>query len=202
MDHLRRYPEDLVPRSDGGFSLRAHEFWDYPSARSFAVVFLPKHGSRKGGIGKSGPFDVLVLYNLRNPGNSKYIETETRDMHDVIVHEMIHYLDPGRGKSKGTASRFDTGKLSAKQYYNDPGEWNAFWQEGAASLERMIRSGFGKIPRMREQMFGKGSFNDLLDRAHRHWDVTFLQNLNKKTRRKFEKRLYQLWKEMKDNGLL
>jgi len=202
LSYLKKYPDELVPRRDGGFSVHAAEFWDHPLRKHFGVVFMPKRGSVQGGMGRAGNTDVLVLYNLIAPGNRKHLYTRTTSLHDVVIHEMVHFLDPGSKYKEGTAKKYDAGQLDAKAYFNDAGEWNAFWQEGAAKLERLIKTDLVKNPKAVTHFFGDGSLRALQDRVNRFWDVMFLQSMNKKTRRKFDKRLAQLWLNLKKKGLL
>ena len=199
---LEKHQEELVPRSDGGFSVHAMNFWRSPDARNFGVVWFPKRGSVNGGIGKAGRHDVLVLYNLKGPGDKTAIDTRTSSMRDVIIHEMAHYLDPGAGKGVETAKLRDMGKLSAQKYYNDPSEWNAFWQEGAAKFERMLVNRMKDHPKYRDMFFGDGSLRAILDRVHKFWEPTYLHNMRRRTRRRFDKRLYQLWQAARDRGEL
>ncbi len=206
-DHLYRFLEtrsdELVPRRDGGFSVHAMEFWRRnPLARNLGVVFTPSQmalgGQLTGGIGKAGKADVLVFPIMRGPGDSAHLDTRLQRSH--VVHEMIHLLDPGYSKMSGAARR---GQITRKTYFNLPGEWNAFWQEGAAQAERLIRNPvFVRRPEARVQFFGDGSLSAFRKGVEKIWDKAFLENMSAKTARKFDKRLAQLWKQFKKEKLL
>jgi hypothetical protein len=102
---------------------------------------------------------------------------------------MIHYFDPGRGKGK------DVDLTMASAYYNHPSEWNAFWQEGASSVEGMANNPMLHAADRWKKVFGDGSFKEFKEKMLRMkvWNQDFLKNLNTKNKKKFENRLYQLW---------
>jgi len=209
---LRNRSDELVPRkTEGGYSVHAMEFWKHPKARNFGVIFIPQkeklHGfEMAGGLGKAGNIDVLLFPIMMGPYDKRHLVT--RLDRNFVVHEMIHFLDPAYGKT-GDIRRYHRGDktLDTKKYYNEPGEWNAFWQEGAAKAERFLRTNLLKVQerhrkKMRETYFGDGSLKAVRDRVKKFWDANFLENMSKKTARKFDKRLARLWKQWKDEGLL
>jgi len=202
---LKSKPDRLVYRkSDGGYSIVASEFWRHPLAKKLGVVFTPEHGRLSGGVGKAGKFDVLVFPIMLGPGDRRHLDTRLRQ--DVVVHEMIHFLDPGRDAGQSSAAKFDSGRES--DYYNSPGEWNAYWQEGAAAVERFLRAPMvsHSTPEQKAKIiktfFGGTTLKDVYERANKFWDQGFLENMTQKTERKFRKRLAQLWKSLKDRGML
>jgi hypothetical protein len=117
---------------------------------------------------------------------------------NTIVHEMVHYLDPGLEKQAGSIGHVG----QDDRYYNSPGEWNTFWQEGAARLEAVLRRTISSTDAERKYYFGDGSLAALIDRVHHFWDLDFLRSLNPEYRRKFDKRMAQLWTGLKKKGLL
>lgn len=177
----------------GGFVIEARRFWSGEGADNLFVMYVPvgaKGRGIAGGLGVHGPSgkDVLVLPVLKGPWDTTGIDTRTD--RSLIVHEMIHYFDPGRGKGK------DVDPTKAGAYYNHPSEWNAFWQEGASSVEGMANNPMLHVADRWEKVFGDGSFKEFRAKMLRMrvWNQDFLNNLNSKNKRKFETRLYQLWK--------
>jgi hypothetical protein len=187
----------LLPAQNGKFTVMAKAFCgDAPS--NLVVVFTAPNGKFKGGVGKMGAMDALVLAFLLKPDDLTYLATRVQK--DVVVHEMIHVLDPGRREGNGSARALDAGGRDS--YFNSPSEWNAFWQEGAAQLERMLRNKMMQNPDVFDTFFGDGSLRAMQGRAGKFWDDEFLDAMNAKTRRKFDKRLAALWSELRDQGLL
>ena len=195
----RRLKEDR----SGAFSVMARAFTDVGEP-TLIVVFAPPNGGRQGGVGKLGHMDALVLNVLRAPGDLGHLATRVQK--NVVVHEVTHLLDPGRRQGKQSARAVERGDVAG--YYNEPGEWNAYWQEGAAQLERMLCTFAtpGLAPESRSKafdfMFGDGSLRALQDRVGKFWDVDFLDAMDPKTQRKFNKRLADLWTNLHAQGLL
>lgn len=193
-----------------GFQINAGDFWRNPRASKLVVMLTPKKGALGGGLGKAGSFDVLIFPILLAPGSLKH--AGTRLVKDYVVHEMIHYLDPGQGKGGGTKTYRvkggQEGDVDPSKYFNDPGEWNAFWQEGAAMYERMLR-GYGldgerrmNNPKFVKVFVGNGSLRQARERVHLFWDKSFLKYMNKRTERKFDKRFAELWRQLKKEGVM
>ena len=176
----------------GGFVIEARKFWNGEGADNLFVMYVPVGAKGKGisgGLGVHGPSgkDVLVLPVLKGPWDTTGIDTRTDK--SLIVHEMTHFFDPGRGKGKSVDPR------KAGVYYNHPSEWNAFWQEGASSVEGMANNPMLHTPDRWKRVFGDGSFREFRANMLRMkaWNQGFVKNLNAKNKKKFEKRLHQLW---------
>lgn len=194
---IQKYKDDpdmLVKNRDGSFEMNAGLFWHHKSAPKLNVLLTPKQaGTMRGGIGKKGQSSYIVMPVLKAPNDLSYIDTRL-DI-DYVVHELFHYLDPGYEKANGSNPN------SAEEYYNNPSEWNAYWQEGAAKLERFFRT--NKNPRIAEFFVGDGSLKDFTEKAVKgFWDKNFVSSMDKKTRRKFDKRLSQLYQGLKDDGTI
>jgi hypothetical protein len=184
------------PAPDGAWMLRARAFTDVgPTA--LWVMLAPGDGVHGGGVGTYRGDPVLVLRSLKAPGDLAHVATRLN--RDVVVHEVAHLLDPGRGAT-GSAARADRGDVAG--YYRTPGEWNAYWQEGAANAERLLRGEAGRNPRVRAFLFGDGTLRGLAQRVDKLWDKGFLQAMDAPTRRRFDKRLAALWQQWKDEWLL
>lgn len=192
-----QHPDLFVEKQDG-FITDATLFWKDPAAKGVYVFLRPAQGAMKGGLGKAGNRDIVVLPFLKGPGDLTHIATRLGAHEEIIVHEVIHLLDPGRDKAK----ELDT--TSSDAYYNHPGEWNAFWQEGVSKVEKSIENMDVNFtdPEMRKKfigvLFGGGTFQGFIKKLEAFWNKDFLNGMNSKTRRKFDKRLFQLWNEIKD----
>jgi hypothetical protein len=194
----------LTPGKNGVFSVMARAFTDVGPA-NLIVVFATSVGGRKGGTGKLGHMDAMVINALLAPGDLAHLQSRVQK--NVVVHEMVHILDPGRRKGQMSAKAVERGDVAG--YYNEPGEWNAYWQEGASQLERMLRTltnNAGLDPDSRSKaldfMFGDGSLRSLQGKVERFWDVDFLDAMDAKVRRKFDKRLAALWAALREQGML
>lgn len=202
---LKTRSDELVPWKHGGVVVMAGKFWKHPKAHKLGVIFTPKVRGLSGGVGRVGGLKVMIFPIMIGPGDKRHLDT--RLIKDAVIHEMIHFLDPGYGKGGGIKRYEKTRKSPAtvdrKAYMNDPGEWNALWQEGAAKFERMIRSGgLARNPKVREHFFGDGSLAQMRVRADQFWEKEFFKYMSSKTKRKFDKRFAQLWTAMKKEGLL
>lgn len=199
-EYLEKHPDQLVKLKDGSFRVYPVDFWRNPKAPYISVLLTPESKGQRGGMGKVGNLDVMVLNVLKGPGDLSYVSTRLDK--NTVVHEMIHFLDPGSGKGRGPDP------TNANDYYNNPSEWNAFWQEGAERVEAII-SGIRRIGEHNSgaarrgivNTFGDGSFKNFPSSLDSFWDKEFLGHMNQKTKKKFDKRLYQLFTELKKEGL-
>jgi hypothetical protein len=116
----------------------------------------------------------------------KVVGSELADRLEIgpIVHEIAHAFDPGAKHLR--YGKDQNAKGFKQKYYNDPTEWNSFWQEGAARFEDAISS--DKAPRYR-------MVTDLIKDAKKYWSSAFLDHMDSVTERKFNKRIYDLWIE-------
>lgn len=190
---VKRHPERLELRNDGTFFLRSNEFWDHWLADYLVIFFAPKKRGVMGGVGQKGRTEVLVLYVLNAPGDKRNLHINLEFKSSFIVHELIHIITP-RNISAKTDHDFSAGELDKKSYYNDSSEWNAYWQEGAFAWERLFDHQMRKRKMWVKMFFGDGSLSQCRARVGKIWDDGFLENMDKKTERKFDKRFARLWK--------
>jgi hypothetical protein len=104
-----------------------------------------------------------------------------------ITHELAHAFDPGAKYIDYGADKLAKGFKD--KYYNTPTEWNSFWQEGAANLEAAIADG---------ESFKYKTLSDLIKDAKRFWSESFLRHMDVNTKRKFDKRIYDLYIQYSD----
>jgi len=187
-------PKGLQSSNDGAFYVKANKFWKHPRAKNLLVVFAPRGKGIAGGAGMLKSMEVVVFKTLIAPFDSRHLDT--RLSVNIVTHELAHILDKGFQKGKRSSDQYDKGNVS--DYFNTPSEWNAYWHEGAGQVERilanpMVRENKGAL----DMFFGDGSFPSFNSRVHHFWNKDFLKNMNSKVRRKFTKRLFQLWNGMK-----
>lgn len=202
---LEKHPDLLSKRKDGSFYTYANMFWDHPMALNLMVVLSSKDDHVAGGIGKMGTKDVVVFKALKGPGDLTY--AHSRIPKETVVHEIAHFLDKGLRKVVGSSGGADKGDFGS--YYNNPSEWNAYWQEGASRLEDVLdgliemSKRTSKAQDLKVKMFGRSlaEFSRKV-REGSFWNKDFLKHMNTKTERKFDKRLAQLWSVLKDQGKL
>lgn len=203
---LKTRSDELVPWKHGGVVVMAGKFWKHPNAHNLGVIFVPKVRGLSGGMGRiAGNLKVMLFPIMMGPGDKRHLDT--RLIKDTVIHEMIHFLDPGYGKGGGIKKYEKTKKtptaVDRRAYVNDPGEWNALWQEGAAKFERMLRGGgLAQYPKVRKHFFGDGSLAQMRARVDQFWEKEFFKYMSSKTKRKFDKRFAQLWTAVKKEGLL
>lgn len=169
--------------------------------KQYHNVLLILGSSKKkpsGGIGdiKIKNYRHVIVNNvLISDYNLKHADTRFRK--DVFIHEFIHYLDTFRdkGKKTGSADKFRSGGDS--EYYNDESEFNAFYQEGLASLIGIF-DGFVdmKIDHLLDRYFD-GDFKQFKKHAISFFNQDFVSELNNKNEKKFLKRLYQSYTDLK-----
>lgn len=183
--------------SDDGFILYGNNI--DPSISDLVFFFVhPNHNILKQGV-VSRSEDVVTNYslgvlkdgrhimicgNLIEPNNDKYIDTRLNK--NLFIHEFIHYLDEKRyGKNKKKTKTIDLETF--EDYYNTPEEFNAYYQEGAYALRNFFKKdGFVPDEIKQEKIKNFYSFKKL---ALKFFDEHFVKELNKKFKKKLNKRL-------------
>jgi hypothetical protein len=186
--------DNLQFDSNGNVYIQANQFTNDKNLSHLHILITPKGVFRGNGIGKTNDGkDVLVLTNLRNPYDTTYLDT--RITSKVIIHEISHYLNAGYGKVHNIVTEH------SKEYYNQSAEFDAFWNEGAGELERFIRN-FKDTNQHHifERIVGNSpDFKYFNSKVKSFWDKTFLNSLTEANKKKFDKRLYRLWDDLKSN---
>ena len=179
---LKTRSDELVLQMDGGLSIFAEKFWRNKRSRNLVVKFTPSQGMIRGGIGQAGKLDVLVFAIMKGPGDRKSLAT--RLSRDHVIHEMAHFLDPGRKKGAESAKLFSPDAKGVKAYFNSASEWNAYWQEGLGRVVKMldqINKTFSDDPGNKKKAiasrFGK-DVNQFRKMADKYWDREFFQNMD------------------------
>ena len=179
----------------GSRVFKASKFWRHPLARDLKIAIRSTgqraRGKKKESAAFMDPFTKTITLYIGDPKKplGQQISRST------VVHEFAHFMDPGAGYGGKT-------KIKSAAYYNKPTEWNAFWQDGADELEKAIDDALaGGLYFGLKGVAGDGSWKQFRRKATIYWSSEFLRLLNKKNKRKFEKRLYQLWEALKEKGV-
>ena len=176
----------------GNRVFKASKFWKHPMAKKLTIAFRSyaqrKRAKRDVSGGSMSLWGNMVVY-IPNDGRP-FDEQIPRD---TIIHEMIHFLDPGIGKGALV-------KTGSKEYFIHSSEWNAFWQQGADALEDRIGNS-SKYAMSIKRVLGNGSWKEFSRKSMLYWNSSFLKNLDEKYKKKFDKRLYQLWEALKKKGV-
>jgi hypothetical protein len=144
-----------------------------------------------------------------------------KDLRNTFIHEFIHYLDVQRRKGNIVdlqPASTPTDEESARAYYNDPLEFNAFYQAGVTRLmdmiDRLHRKHGADIQAWYDEgkievtdfieglLLGGQEFRDYvafsLFTQHPGTD-NWYDWLTPKNRRKVDKRIFQLYTDVKDH---
>jgi hypothetical protein len=114
----------------------------------------------------------------------------------MLVHELVHFFDYQRhGPEKVKAihrNRVEKDiKLGSQDYYEDPLEFNAYYQQGATKIrDAMGGKSLGAFPEFHVKATRPGKF----------FSAKFIKQLGQEYRRKLDQRLYQLWAGLKKRG--
>lgn len=111
---------------------------------------------------------------------------------DSFIHEFIHYLDRSRRKDMG--QRMFTKDITSSQtsYYNDPSEFNAYIQMTLARIIKDIYSDDHYVWLLSDKLKKYSEFKSWIIEM---FDSEFISNLTDKNKKKFDKRLYNLYLE-------
>lgn len=204
LDYVKRNEKSIHyrrPRHEkfGGYlitpqNLRTHR--TYPDL--FIVLAAQGHMA---GIGSKGDLKYIVVPVLLEPFNTKYLASRLRGAKKIFVHEFIHYLDQHRYKGQPPESAKMLRTKGWEAYYNSPAEFNAYYQEGANDVLEFLRivqqhaeplkpgtvAGYiSSFPVFEKNFAKKPYFNE-----------DFLKALNQKYKRKFMRRLVDLYQEIR-----
>lgn len=200
-DNMAYRTEFTSGKWDGGLMIRAGDV-DSRYDDLF-IVLMPYNGKgvAKGGFGRTpnGKYGLIALYSLIGYCDTRY--ADTRVNRSTLVHEFVHYLDSNRhkgdynapaSKNKTSARMADAGDYAG--YFNDPGEYNAYFQEMAASLDTLFHpdSMLMQSPRAEEYKTWGGFLEVAEKLAHGDWT----QLMSPRYRQKFLKRLRGLYDKL------
>lgn len=133
-----------------------------------------------------------------------HIKRALRSNADVLIHEITHMLDHYRGGEfmAGKAPPYaeipqeDRARYE-EAYINNPGEFNAMFQQGIFELQDWFEH--HTTPLQRKKVMR--SFDDFKEHADRTLGIAMLRRaVVGKWRKKLDARLYQTWEHWKEGG--
>jgi len=187
---------------DGSIGWSWREIFGKDSGPSW-LILNPVNSKWNGAIkwGRTGA--EMHLYILKTTGSFLGVMDMLAkpDWRDVFVHEFIHWHDKARGvQGDWNTMGVRTSKGDAP-YYLDPHEFNAYFQQGATTLERNLRS-ISHSPSAPVRAMLKGYLQSAHDFIYKHtdaatsaWPSEFVRftRADPKRLRAFQKRLVTLY---------
>jgi hypothetical protein len=186
--------KNFIVQSDGNIVFKASEI--YPQYHDLLILFTDRETSKtrptfgdntfKGGyaFGTYKQYKVILINNLRGD------KIPSRGiLKDSFIHEFIHYLDFKR--SKGHRPDFDD-KTTISDYYNEPTEYNAYYQEAANVFVNLLKDD-DILSKIKEKYDNFEDFSKWM--MENVFDKHFIKNLNEKNKRKLKKRIYNIYSE-------
>jgi len=165
-------------------------FRDAPEM-DFWIWFQP-HGKHSGHMAFNKQFEgPLILFSvLKGLFDPDHLASRLSD--DLFTHEVTHHFDTQRqGKVKNHSGQA-LKKGDLKGYFNDPFEYNAYYQEGLSTLHSLLE--MDRIPDDKKKDL-LGNFEDFKTRTFKqNFAEAFLTHLEPKFKQKLVKRLYGFWK--------
>lgn len=116
----------------------------------------------------------------------------TRIPRTVFIHEFIHYLDASRTNRRQPGSHKQN---DIDSYYNSPAEMNAFYQESIDSVIRVVTHLIQDGNETATQAFF-GGYETFYRFVIRFFDQGWVHSLSAESRRKIQKRLYGVYREL------
>ena len=199
-DEAEKFYEDLEKsienkeykgQDDGNFILKGTKI--NPKYYDLLILFIPNNAEQDGapsdvkvgyGIGKWNGYIVITINNLKEPNDDSKIGNLWKSS---IIHEFIHYLDRKRYKNFDYKTKNDT----ASEYFNNPAEFNAYYQEFSTRLFKDVFVG-DMLPLFKEKF---KNYNDFKDYVIQVYDKDWIKHLNDTNKKKLDKRLYNQYVE-------
>lgn len=152
----------------------------------------PGYATHAGKDYKGNPLKAIVLPTLKAPMDFEYANTRIskRDWE----HEFIHFLDDLRGSDYQNTAKLRDEK-GIKAYYNTASEFNAYFQEGAAEVEDLLKYVWKVKPdKVTEILSSMEVFKNWMLVKTDFFSKDWHQSLDLKWKRKFLKRLATFYK--------
>lgn len=191
----------LSNKSHEDMVVHARKFWADPDAKKLSVGFYVVDRNRAGSMagnkfnGYISGDNAYMRLNIipKGVGEMSGSALVGAIPKETVIHEFMHFMDKG---SNRMSKKYKIPKLDDKDksdYYNEPTEWQAFYQQGAEAAERELERAASS--------FWTGGYREEWTTTYRqfrknilgHWRQDWLNGLNDKYRRKFEKRVAGMW---------
>jgi hypothetical protein len=217
MSETPHLPSFVVPVDNReGYAVKASKIEEKFSAEGniqgkHPLIFIFAHSREKnqntimtGGFGwtPNKKYAVIILNFLIKPYDFKHADTRLNKQ--TFVHEYIHYLDACRRKDKLESPEVKRNlplpdldiSDEAYNYFNDPAEMNSYYQEAAISIKNVLN----KIKEFNPERFFSimQNFISFKEDIVYFFKEDWIKNLSPENSRKFNKRLYNLYVNLKE----
>lgn len=204
-DHITRYKKDIQEAADLKFEASRQEIKSFPFFWNQGNLIIPfgavdeeyedlwvilTYESGNNGLGTNNSFpgkQFMRLSGLKGPFDPHNLATRIRQ--PSFIHEFIHYLDITQHPIGNSAKALDAGDIT--KYFNDPSEYNAYYQEALEAVENILSNDtFAKVF---ENQTADEFIKYVKDRIANDQFVKFLEP---KYERKLDKRLARFYTEV------
>jgi hypothetical protein len=179
-----------------GFQIEAAELGITENQYPLIFIFGTKNKIQNPALGFSKNRAVILFNNLQHPFHLP--NAHTRLGKQTFIHEYIHYLDSGRGTKKNNyILQGHPEEQHLEMYYNNPKEMNAYYQESIPTLysivDSMVRNNYEPL----QEALSSG-YEGFFKLAIKFFNDKWWEYLTPENRRKIQKRLYHVFKDMEN----
>lgn len=171
---------------------------DHPVKAWFVFSHESDSGYKANFDGHAGLDGSIFMFGfLKAAWDPSYLATRIND--SVFTHEYTHHQDSlrqkGEMKNSATKLRHD----GAKAYFNDPHEFNAYYQDGLSTLHSLLeRKGDSWLTDDMKRKLLRDTFAEFAKETFRQgFSKDFLSEIEPKYKRKLLKRLYGFWMDQR-----
>ena len=172
----------------GNGLMAPREMLDHPEDIGLVLFDMSMDRRASGGF-SDREFGYPVLYLFIDMDRDALMQMRSNEYRKTIIHEFIHSFDAYRMRVMRP-----TNNLPNDEYYNDPSETNAYYQEAISHFENQMNRIPARTRDMYMQKYGS-DFESFLELMSVMLDDSFLKYKSVKTDRALKKRLYQYWDE-------
>lgn len=178
--------------------------------KNLIIVIHGLSGAARGSYGRLNrngrTYHIIQLFGK---GINEPIPEFLRRQKSVVIHELIHLLDRVRYKGNPTGS-FEGRGISKSDYYNNPSEYNAYYQQAIHEFDSHINR------LARDARVSNYYKQELIDTLHDYFesgfpgfykefrdnnlDKGFVSHMTQSTENRLKKRLYDYYRKRYLNG--
>lgn len=141
-----------------------------------------------GGVSQNGKYLMLYVPDL----DEVDIAMKSRNYRVAFIHEFTHWLDFERVGAPTSSS-----DKSTQDYYNDPLEFNAYFQESIHDFEHHLKKFLSSNINSRNWALSNlKTFPKFLKLFQNFVEKRFIDNLTSSTDKRIKKRLYKYWYDL------
>lgn len=180
-----------------GYELRAAEVGIPENQYPLIFIFGTKKKIPNPALGFTKQGKAVILFNnLKEPYHLTYAYSRLDKA--TFIHEFIHYLDMGRG-NKETNNSFQGSpeEKDLQEYYNNPKEMNAYYQENIPSLYKIVESMVKNNYEPLTEVISSG-YEAFFKFAIKFFNARWWDYLTPENKRRVQKRLYAVFENLKE----